>query len=157
MVSGVIVEAEPARLDPSKLLSFPGAIDIDNDIFIPQKTDKFMADLDAALDSRYLLQAVTRVLPRYCSVPGHPSSAPVSLLYGQRWHVVRGGGRSVGNGNDVHHQARPLHPAGQRRQRGQNVPSGRHAQPGRRVHSLATSPITTGWNQTRRHFEILAK
>ena len=57
MASGVVVEAEPARLDPAKLLSFPAAIDIDNDIFIPQRTDKFMADLDAALDSRFLLQA----------------------------------------------------------------------------------------------------
>ena len=63
MVSGVLVDAEPARLDPAKLLSFPTAIDIDNDIFIPQKTDKFMAELDAALDSRYLLQAVTEREP----------------------------------------------------------------------------------------------
>ena len=59
MVGGAEVNAEPARLDPAKLLPYPTAIDIDNDIFIPQKADKFMTELDAALDSRYLLQAVS--------------------------------------------------------------------------------------------------
>ena len=63
MVSGGDVESEPTRLDPAKLLAYPSPIDIDNDILVPQKADKFMVDMDAALDSRYLLAAVSERNP----------------------------------------------------------------------------------------------
>ena len=55
MVSGGAGEAEPDRLDPCKVLPWPKPIDIENDILLPQFSDKWFAELRGALQSRFLL------------------------------------------------------------------------------------------------------
>ena len=43
MVSGGAGEAEPDRLDPCKVFPWPKPIDIENDILLPQFSDKWFA------------------------------------------------------------------------------------------------------------------
>lgn len=63
MVSGGAGEAEPDRLDPCKVLPWPKPIDIENDILLPQFSDKWFAELRGALQSRFLLEVVDEADP----------------------------------------------------------------------------------------------
>ena len=51
------------RLDSALLAKWPEQIDIQNDIFIPGKTEAFKSSLVAALKSRMLLQVVVERAP----------------------------------------------------------------------------------------------
>ena len=56
-------QVEPDRLDPAKLAPFPKPLDINNDILVPQFSDKWMMELKAALGSRFQFEVLEEADP----------------------------------------------------------------------------------------------
>ena len=63
MASGGHGQVEPDRLDPAKLAPFPKPLDINNDILVPQFSDKWMMELKAALGSRFQFEVLEEADP----------------------------------------------------------------------------------------------